>query len=166
MKKILFAAFALCFASGVFAEEAAIVAKEPGQAKAVAAQSASQDDWDFLSVAFYPDVPPTANTVDVHGVKLGLPASFGEKAKVVGAELSLFSSATKNVKGFQGALIYCVSDKVVGLQANPIVNIAKSVDGVQMGLVNCSESGALQFGLVNYIKDSPVPFMIILNCRF
>ncbi len=164
MKKLLIAAFAFCLASAAFAEDAAIVAKAPAQAQP-AAQSC-QEDWDFLSVAFYPDVPPTANEVNVRGVKLGLPTSFGERSKVVGTELSLFASTTKQVKGFQAALLYCVADKVVGLQANPIVNVAKSVEGVQMGLINCSEGSSFQFGLVNYIKDSPVPFMILVNCKF
>ena len=46
------------------------------------------------------------------------------------------------------------------------MNNAKKVYGLQLGLVNLSEDAAFQIGLVNYIKNSKVPFLPILNVCF
>ena len=144
----------------------ALTAQEPVKASAEAAKPASSGDWDFVGVAFFPDAPPSANVTDVYGLKLGIPVSFGEKNKVVGAECGLFAATTKQVKGFQGALLWCKADKVSGLQANPIVNISKDVSGVQAGLVNVADDTSFQLGLINYIKNSSVPFFPLVNFKF
>lgn len=141
-----------------------LAAQEP--VKADAAKPATSGDWDFIGVAFFPNTPPSADVMDIYGLKLGIPVSFGEKNKVVGAELSLFASTSRRVEGFQGALLWCKADKVTGLQANPIVNISKGVDGVQAGLINAADDTSFQFGLINYIKNSSVPFFPLVNFKF
>ncbi len=144
----------------------ALMAQEPAAAKSCPASApASSTDWDFVSVAFFPKAPPSADIVDTYGLKLGVPVSYGDSSKVVGAELGMFASTTKNVKGLQAALFYCKADKVSGVQANPIVNIAKTVSGVQAGLINISEGDSFQFGLINYIENSSVPFFPLVNFK-
>jgi hypothetical protein len=170
MKTLIALFAALCATASALAQEPAAIEVKKAPAKELAAAPAaccaSTEDWDFLTVAFCPDTPPTANSVDTYGVRLGLPVSFGDKCKVVGAELGLFASTTKYVKGFQGALLWSKAEKVSGLQANPIVNIAKDVDGVQAGLINVASGKSFQFGLVNYIENSSVPFFPIVNFKF
>ncbi len=143
-----------------------VLAADPKPAAKSAPARASENQWDFIGVAFFPKAPPNADVTDVYGLKLGIPVSFGEKSKVVGAELGLFASTTVAVKGFQGALLYCDAEKVSGLQANPIVNVAKDVSGVQAGLINVAKGDAFQIGLINYIKDSPLPVFPLINVRF
>jgi hypothetical protein len=152
----LMAVFAVC----------AVQAQDGCCPVAAQAPAAAQESWDFVGVAFFPDAPPSAGLTDVYGLKLGIPVSFGDKGKVVGVELSMIASTTKQVKGFQGALLYCKADKVTGLQANPRVNIAKEVSGLQAGIVNCSEGKTFQFGLVNYIEGAAIPVLPIVNFKF
>lgn len=164
--KIVLASFLAVFAV------CAALAQEPVDAKSCPLRQGSccapadgSDDWDFVSVAFFPKAPPSADVVDTYGLKLGIPVSYGDSAKVVGAELGIFASTTKNVKGLQAALLYCKAEKVSGVQANPIANVAKTVSGVQAGLVNVSEGESFQFGLINYIENSSVPFFPLVNFK-
>jgi len=160
--KTFIAALALVAACAVYAQHPATI--QCPQANAIAAEAAAEN-WDFVSVAFFPNVPPSAGTTDVYGLKIGLPVSFGE-AKVVGVEGGFIASTTKRVKGIQGAIFYNEADKVSGLQACPIVNVAKNVNGVQAGIVNVATDSAFQFGLINYIENSSVPFFPIVNFKF
>ena len=165
MKTLLASFLALFAACALMADDAA---KQPAAASccATAPTTTASENWDFVGVAFFPKTPPSTDSIDIYGVKLGLPVSFGDKGKVVGAELSLFASTTKNVKGFQGALLYNEADNIKGLQASPIVNIADEVNGVQAGLINIADDKSFQFGLINYIEGSSVPFFPIINFKF
>ena len=167
--KTLIASFLALFAvCALVAQEPAAVkpSKEAAKCCPMANEPADSENWDFVGVAVFPTAPPSADIVDVYGLKLGLPVSFGEKTKVVGVEAGLFAATTKRVKGIQCALLYCESDKVSGVQANPIVNIADDVDGVQAGLINIADGSSFQIGLINYIEDSSVPFFPIINFKF
>ena len=168
MKTVIAALVAMLSAASLLAAEAPAKAEAaaPAPVKAEAAVEKSSADWDFIGVGFFPKAPPSADIVDVYGLKFGIPVSFGDNAKVVGMEASMIASTTKRVKGLQCALIYCKADKVSGVQANPIVNDAKDVSGVQAGIVNIASGKSFQFGLVNYIEDSSVPFFPIVNFKF
>jgi len=163
MKTFIAAFVALFGFCALEAEDVTPVAAAP--AAAPVAAPANNDSWDFVGVGFFPDVPPSAVSTKIKGLKLGIPVSFG-KADVTGAELSIFASTTENVKGFQGALLYCDANKVTGLQANPIVNVANEVSGLQAGLVNVSNGKTFQFGLINYIKGNSVPCLPLVNFKF
>lgn len=150
MKALLAAIFSISLLSSALAQEPA---------------APEHADWDFIYLAFFPDVPSSANEVEVYGVKVGAPVSFGEDSYVAGTELSIFANLTGRVDGFQAAPLFNDARQIAGMQAS-VVNIAKEVNGVQLGLVNCSEKSGFQIGLVNYIKDSCVPFLPIINCKF
>ncbi len=136
-----------------------------GVDKAPAAAAQTQE-WDFISFTFVPGVPPSAEVLNVYGVKVGIPFGFGEKALVAGTELSIIGSMTTRLYGVQGAVIYNTTDAIDGLQASFCANVANTVRGLQFGCVNVAKDTSFQIGLVNIIRDSPVKFFPFINFRF
>lgn len=48
-----------------------------------------------------------------------------------------------------------------------VLNLAQHWSGLQLGVINVAENlNGLQIGLANIIRQSPVPFMLILNASF
>jgi len=118
------------------------------------------------------------------------------KVKTVnGVELGLIYSKTPQIRGLQWNFIYNKSEDLMGVQMafvnsadtaaglqDGVVNITRDMKGVQFGFVNYAEkfSGfqlalvnytvvmekGLQIGLVNIIKNSKLPVMVIVNARF
>lgn len=143
-------------------------AKETAEKPAItAAHVPGNAAWDFFSFTFVPEnIPFEANNSVIYGFRIGVPIGFGKDSTVSGTELSLFGSMSSRVNGVQGACLYNTATRVDGLQAAPIVNIADDVNGVQFSIVNISKDSAFQIGIVNYIKNSPVPVLPIINVRF
>ncbi len=120
-------------------------------------------EWSAFQLAIAPGFPPATNNSNVNGLKLGLLASGG-KGRVWGTEISVFSSSTDNVKGFQASILANVANFFEGVQAG-LVNVVK-VGGdlpFQFGLVNYAEETGVQFGLVNILPDSSLPFFPVFN---
>lgn len=134
--------------------------KAPAQADPQASS-----DYEFFSLAFFPRVSTSPDHVNVYGVRLGAPVSFGDHSFVAGTELAVLAGMTSEIYGLQAAGLFVTADKVEGIQFS-IVNNAKKVYGLQLGLINLSEDAAFQIGLVNYIKNSTIPFLPILNVCF
>ncbi|MCX5784984.1 MAG: hypothetical protein NTX59_04800 [Elusimicrobia bacterium] len=114
---------------------------------------------------------------------------------VSGIEIGLLYSNTPSNTGLQGTFIYGKTGNLNGLQLGLVtsadtatgmqwggVNMAKDMKGAQIGWVNYAEkftgfqlgfvnyaenmSKGLQIGLVNIIKNSTLPVMVIVNARF
>lgn len=120
--------------------------------------------WDFFGVVFIPGVPSSSNDANIAGMRVGLPISGGTN-EMCGLEVGFACCWTKDVYGIQTAPLFCVSDTIYGLQASP-VNVADKVVGLQFGLVNVSKDAKFQIGLLNYIEDGAIPYMIIMNWNF
>ena len=129
-----------------------------------AALGASATEWEFFSLSFIPGVPSDAETRTVCGIKVGVPISTGV-APVYGVEAGVFWAGTDDVAGIQCSLIGTMSKAVAGLQF-ALLNITDRMAGLQLGIVNIAEEQSFQLGLVNVIKNSPLPFFPIINFRF
>ena len=129
-------------------------------------QAEEDQPWDFISFTFVPGVPRTADIYNVYGVKAGIPIGFGTGTFVAGVEGSVFASMSDEVYGVQASPLYNCAKKIAGLQAAFLVNNADSADGLQFGLVNIAKHNSFQIGLLNFIKDSSVPFLPFINFRF
>ncbi len=119
--------------------------------------------WHAFQLAFAPGFPSATTNSNVNGLKLGIPASGGD-GRVWGTEISVFSSSTSNIRGFQTSIFTNVADFVEGVQAG-LINIV-NVGGdcpVQFGLVNYSDETGVQFGLVNVIGKGSLPFFPVFN---
>ena len=125
--------------------------------------SVSAGEWDIFSLMFTPGIPAGCARTTVCGFKVGAPMCGG--TDVYGIEGSLFWSGTKEVYGIKCSVIASGGAKAGGLQL-ALVNFINAMSGVQLGIVNVAEDSAFQIGLVNIIKNSPVKFMPIINCRF
>ncbi len=121
-------------------------------------------EWTVFQVGFLPGVPDAPRELGVAGLKAGLPFSTGE-ATVCGVDASFLGSGANRVDGVQISSLAAWADTVAGLQLAP-VTVAERCDGLQFGGVNVARSGAFQLGIVNYIADSPVPWMILCNVYF
>lgn len=129
-----------------------------------ASLGALADGWDFFSLSFMPGVPSDSALRTVCGVKIGAPISTGT-APVYGVEAAVFWAGTDEVDGIQCSFIGTKGKAVSGLQF-AIINIADSMAGLQLGIVNIADTESFQIGLINVIKDSPIPFLPIINARF
>ena len=128
------------------------------------AENNDEKPWDFFGVVFIPGVPSSSNDSNISGMRVGLPISGGTN-KMYGLETAAFCCWTQEVCGLQTAPLFCISEIVYGIQASP-VNVADKVVGMQFGIVNISKEATFQLGLVNYIEEGVIPFMIIMNFKF
>lgn len=120
--------------------------------------------WDFFQLGFWYGIPSETEYTDVYGLKVGAPGCGG-KGIVNGIETSVFTSGTDNVNGVSSSVLVATSKHVIGFQGS-VVNYCDDVDGVQLGIVNMAKSEAFQIGLINYIENSPIPILPIINVRF
>ena len=91
--------------------------------------------------------PAENSKKDVNGAALGIAS---ETASITGAQVSLLWNKTEKVKS--------------GAQVTIGYNEAKKVkNGPQVGLVNVSDSAALQFGLLCFNKGGFLPFFPFFN---
>ena len=97
-----------------------------------------------------------------------------------GLQASIPVSIARTMYGAQAAVVNIIREDGYGFGAGAI-NIAKNFYGFQLsaanvatgefrgfqfGVFNYSEKKGCQMGLVNIIKDGPLPFMIIFNGSF
>jgi len=98
----------------------------------------------------------------------GLQGSFiySRTEKMVGLQHSSVCSAD-TVEGMQWGYFNRARNKLTGLQAG-VVNVADSMTGVQIGFWNVADNmvQGLQIGIINIIRNSSLPFMVILNAKF
>jgi hypothetical protein len=146
------------------------VAKKAAPAKTAAPAKAApkapvipSEKWDFLQIGFWFGFPTSTNNVNVGGIKVGAPISSGE-AEVCGIEAALICAATDSIDGLQASCIFNKAKEVNGLQFS-IMNWSEEVNGLQLGVVNVATGKTFQIGIVNYIKGSVVPVMIICNFK-
>ncbi len=163
MKKsfLFLAAFALSLCGAVAAEPAAPAKTAPQPA---VAEPPRDYDWTFIAFSFGTDIPADAATTSVYGVKIGVPATGGP-APVYGVDASILYAGTDEVNGVQTSLITTDSKKTTGLQFS-LVNFSVKVAGLQLGIVNVADDEAFQLGLVNIIRNSPMPCLPIVNAFF
>ena len=163
MKKslLLLAVTALSVFSAVAAEPAAPAKSAPQPA---VAEPPRDYDWTFIAFSFGKDIPVDAATTSVYGVKIGVPASGGP-APVYGVEGSILYAGTDEVNGVQASLITTDSKETTGLQFS-LVNFSVKVAGLQLGIVNIADDEAFQLGIVNIIRNSPMPCLPIVNAFF
>ncbi|HBM15262.1 MAG TPA: hypothetical protein DD381_02790 [Lentisphaeria bacterium] len=138
----------------------------------ISSEDTSSDDEDYSEETVnrieFRYSPYDRDNTDVNGVKFGVPMSSG-LGTVEGAEISLVSSDTANIKGFQGAILVNMTNYIEGFQMG-IANMirqhgtsgqlgiicftAKRVEGFQASLFNYSRvTEGLQIGVINYAED-------------
>ncbi|MBR7104324.1 MAG: hypothetical protein IKC65_05225 [Lentisphaeria bacterium] len=126
--------------------------------------STSAEEWDIFALSFTENAPADSALTDIYGIKVGAPISGGP-APVYGVEASVLWAGTLDVKGVKCSLIGTDGSSGAGLQL-AIVNFIHRWSGLQLGIFNYATDESFQIGLVNIIKNSPVPFLPIINCRF
>jgi hypothetical protein len=118
-----------------------------------------------------------SHTKDLTGVSLNLILSKSEDAG--GIQYALVVLADK-MKGIQSGFVSISGRSMSGIQlgfyngANTmkgiqygVINNANNFSGLQLGLLNMTNNMyGLQIGLINYIKNSSLPFMVLINLKF
>ncbi len=99
---------------------------------------------------------------DVNGLQASLVSLAGN---VQGLQAALGFNMSKDVTGFQAAGVNVVDGKFTGVQCG-LYSQVKECSGLQLGIVNVSGKGGLQFGLLNFIKDAWIPVFPIFNFSF
>lgn len=135
------------------------------QAQEAKKQQPRENDYEFFSLTICPGISTAPDSVDVYGLRIGAPVAFGNDSFVAGIELSILAGMSSGVYGLQAAPIFVTSEHVEGIQFS-VVNIVKTIYGLQLGVVNVAEDAAFQIGLINYIENSSVPLLPIINIRF
>ena len=73
---------------------------QTAQKAAAQAPEKTGSDYEFFSLAFFPGVSTSPDYVDVYGVRLGAPVSFGDHSFVAGAELAVLAAMTSEFTDF------------------------------------------------------------------
>ena len=129
-----------------------------------------------LRFCFLPNVWYWPKGLDVYGLNIGLPMSYGEGEKMYGWDMALIASMTDGVKGLQTSIvnkgyqsaggeiaIVNFARELTGFQVG-VVNTQVVSDSVQIGLLNISKrSNGLQIGLLNFMDNGFFPFFPIIN---
>ncbi|MFA6929557.1 MAG: hypothetical protein WCT05_04465 [Lentisphaeria bacterium] len=88
---------------------------------------------------------------DLYGLQIAGIANYNGAAETTGLQIALVNINQGNTTGLQ-----------IGLY-----NQVESMSGVQIGLFNTAQNFyGMQLGLCNLIRQSPLPFMVILNFGF
>jgi hypothetical protein len=99
---------------------------------------------------------------NVVGLNLGLIGDQEKGKTVLGNDLSLICSLTKNVKGSQTAFVSISEDSE--FTQGGFVNIATSCKGTQWGFINfAKDTEGLQIGLINVMDNGWLPVFIFFN---
>ena len=159
MKKLSFLIVATMILVGVNTVQALEEKTKTQKAPAV-----SDEKWDFIQLGIWFGFPTSTKHMKVNGVKIGAPFCSGTGV-VTGVEGAVLCGASDTVKGVQASGVMSKSKCVDGLQFS-IINYSPEVNGLQLGILNMAKSKSFQIGLLNYIEDSTVPWMIIMNFRF
>ena len=129
---------------------------------------------------------------DVAGLRLGIP--YGLNEQVTGIDLGLYGQSdyawaiqvnllSNQVRDEMGGLQVSILNQAghltgmqVGLWNNAataegfqigLLNLADEMTGIQIGIVNRTEiMHGYQFGLCNVIRESSVPFCVVMNFSF
>ncbi len=131
----------------------------------VAAETSSSGyDWTFFNLCVAGGQPETSDHTETYGLKVGL-LGTGGYAGVYGIDTAVCYAGTNQVSGLQASLVSTGGDEVTGVQFS-LVNFSVKVAGVQIGIVNFSKEEAFQIGILNFIEDSPVFCLPVINCYF
>ncbi len=117
-------------------------------------------------------IPLCMNKQELNGVQASVvniaenfngfqPGAVNIAGDVYGFQLAALSNVSKDLYGTQLG-VFNLSNKLSGFQFSA-VNISDGGDGCQVGVVNVCNRRGLQFGLVNYIRDGWMPFMLGFN---
>jgi len=122
----------------------------------------SEDNWVFVDGSALPGLPEDAGKIPVCGVNVGFLGCANE-APVYGVSCAVGYDGSKFVKGVQFAPVTGSKEThTSGLQLG-LVNFAKTVCGLQLGLYNEAEDSTCQVGVLNHIKNGWLPYCLILN---
>ena len=118
------------------------------------------------------------------GIQIGGLGNLHMGAGMQGVQIAGVFNGGDDVQGIQIAGLFNGEGEVRGIQIAGLFNWAKSVRGIQIGLINFTtelssvrgiqiglinatkELFGLQIGLVNYVRESPVPILPIINLKF
>ena len=141
------------------------------------AGAAAAADEAKADIGVWTNVPAGIENKSISGVRFGLPCSISN-GTVKGAELSIFFSGTSYMEGIKFTLLGANDAEKLNGGALALVNLTRQqLDGAQVGLVNYSAKGGVQFGLVNGCADNAqfqcglininkngwLPFTILVN---
>ncbi len=99
---------------------------------------------------------------NVVGLNLGLIGDQSEGKSVVGTDLSLIATITKNVQGAQSAFVNITENSEVA--QGGFVNVATNSKGTQWGFINfAKKTEGLQIGLINIMDNGWLPVFVFFN---
>lgn len=126
---------------------------------------------------------------DVVGLRLGIP--YGQNDSITGIDIgllgrsdyawafqvNLLENKVRDVMGGVQVSLINEAGQLTGLQVGlwnraptasgfqvGLINLSDEMDGLQVGLVNRTEIlHGYQIGLINVIRESPVPFCVLIN---
>lgn len=100
------------------------------------------------------------------GKIIGLQAvgTLGMAEEVYGAQIAPVTMCGTELTGIQFGVVNLTKKSLTGFQGGA-VNIAEKCNGVQFGVFNYCDKKGVQFGAVNIIRDSWLPFMIGFNIK-
>lgn len=128
-------------------------------------------------IGVWAGVPAGIENKSITGARFGLPFSISN-GSVDGGEFSIFYSGTSYMEGIKFTLLGANDAEKLNGGALALVNLTRrQLDGAQVGLVNYSAKGGVQFGLVNGCADNAqfqcglininkngwLPFTILVN---
>jgi hypothetical protein len=158
-----------------------------------AARPAAAGDWSPVQLALWHPAQAVPADFAIYGLRANL--IYGKNREVRGLDLGLANTSKQDtwgiqagilngpgklfglgvgginssgsVHGMQAGLLGVSEGRVNGVQVSALYSQAKTVRGLQIGLINSAENlKGLQIGLINRVKDGPVPFLPILYPGF
>lgn len=120
--------------------------------------------YDIVQIGIWDSLAPNQNSVEVYGVRAGIPVCGGDAA-VCGFEIGILGASSDEVSGFQWGVLAAISKKINGL-ALGLFTMTDVGNGVQIGVVNVAKERGVQIGLLNFIEDSSLSFFPFVNVKF
>lgn len=97
------------------------------------------------------------------GIQCGLSAEANE---CTGLQIGTLHCGANSISGCQIGLLNNSAGIIRGVQIG-VDNAAVDMSGLQIGIANvAARMNGIQIGLFNYIRENPLPFMVIVNASF
>lgn len=122
-----------------------------------------KSDSTMIQFSVWPTLYEWPTGLNVYGLRIGLPASYGGGTYVYGLDYALLISQSRNVKGLQLSFVNS-GENGNGVQFG-LFNIARTSGLLQIGIVNDGEdnSECLQIGLINKLDNGFLPIFPLIN---
>lgn len=118
--------------------------------------------WSATNYTYGSQLAVANSTKYIEGAQIGAINCVRENSKAL--QIGAMNVSYFNMTGVHLGAVNMTGRKTIGTQVG-VYNFSEEIRGFQLGVLNITNKSGLQFGLINIIKDSCLPFLPLVNYK-